>query len=464
MLSNKSRMLLQSIKIFAGRASDQKLMKIIDKVHPADLGLVLGHLKKSEVIKVFSLIQDNLEYAGEVLKEAELEITVEILEGLDPKVSSKILQEMYSDDAAQILDKFSDELRDAILKEMEETEQRDVEERLDYDDETAGRIMVPDFFALPPDTTVKDTIKSLQKAEDIEVFYYIYVTSEDGQLAGVTSLRQLLLVNPETKLRDIMESEVIVVNANTDQEDVARMVARYNLLAIPVVDDLGRMQGIVTVDDIIDVIKDEATEDMLKMAGAAGAEEYIVSGSIFANVRIRWPWLLASWFGGMFAFYITGHFEDALSKIVLLAGFIPIVMGMGGNIGTQSSILVVRGLATRLIDTNEIWSVVSRELRVALTLGLMYGTLLAIAVLVLLKTGIIVGSSEFIVSEVRLASVVGLGVFSSMMVAAIIGTICPILLDRMRIDPAIATGPLVTTSIDVFGILVYFSIATWLLL
>ncbi|PIE01302.1 MAG: magnesium transporter [Acidobacteria bacterium] len=461
MLGNKSRLLLQSIKTFVARSSDQKLVKVLDKIHPADLALILGHLKRSEVDKVFSLIKDNLEFTAEVLKEAQPDVSVEILENLSPKVISLLLQEMYSDDAAQILDRFPDELREAVLKEMEDIEQQEVEERLDYQEETAGRIMVPDFFALHPETTVKEAIKALQKNKDVEIFYYIYVVSDEGRLVGVASLRQLLLVSPDTLIRDIMEPEVITINTDADQEDVARKVARYNLIAIPVVDDVGRMQGIVTVDDVIDIIKEEATEDMLKMAGAHGDVDSVQSGSILANVKIRWPWLLASWFGGMFAFYITGQFESALEKVVILAGFIPIVMGMGGNIGTQSSILVVRGLATRLIDPHDLWSVISRELRVALSLGILYGALLTLAVFLLLKTGIIAQSE---VHETKLALVIGLGVFSSMMVAAVIGTLCPIILDRIHIDPAIATGPLVTTSIDVFGILVYFTIASWLLL
>jgi len=454
-------MLIQSIKLHAARSSDQKLHKLLDKAHIADLGLILGHLKKSDVLRVFTVLKKDLERAAEVLTETETELAVDILEHFDPKDISDLLQEMYSDDAAQILERFNEELREQVLKAMDNLDQQEVEDRLVYDEETAGRIMVPDFFSLPPETTVRDTIKALQKGEDLEVIYYIYVTNDEGQLAGVASLRQLLLVPPDKTLREIMEPDVIVVDAHADQEDVARMVARYNLLAIPVVDEVGKMLGIVTVDDVLDIIKDEATEDMLKMAGAVGAEEKIVSGSVLGNVRIRWPWLLASWFGGLFAFYVTGQFHNALSQLVILAQFIPIVMGMGGNIGTQSSIIVVRGLATRLIDSADIWKVILRELRISLALGTLYGLLLGAVVFGLMETGLIVQPS---VSALKLAVVIGLGVFSSMMAASIIGTLTPIVLDRVHIDPAIATGPMVTTSIDVFGILVYFSIATWMLL
>ena len=460
MLSDKNRMLIQSIRILTNRGSDQKLVRLLDKVHSADLGLILGHLKKSDVHKVSSILLKNLEKAAEVLKETKTDLAVEILGTQKPKVISSLLQEMYSDDAAHILEKFPDELRDQILKDMDNLDQQELEDRLDYKDETAGRIMVPDFFSLRPETTVKETIQALQKGQDLQVVYYIYVTSEEGQLVGVASLRQLLLVPPETMLRDIMEPSVIVVNALADQEEVARRVARYNLLAIPVVDDLGKMLGIVTVDDVIDVIKDEATEDMLKMAGAVSRDENLVSSSVFGNVRIRWPWLLASWFGGLLAFYVTGRFDNAIKQIVVLAQFIPIVMGMCGNIGTQSSIIVVRGLATRMIDSSDTWIVVRRELRISLTLGFIYGLMLALVVFLLLRLGWMV---EPPVPKWELAFVIGFGVFCSMMAASIIGTLTPIVLDRAHIDPAIATGPMVTTTIDVFGILVFFSIASFIM-
>ena len=460
MLSDKSRMLIQTIKILTNRASDQKLSKLIDKVHSADLGHILGHLKKSDVNKIFSIILKDYALAADVLIETDTDLAVEILETQTPKVISDIFQEMYSDDSAQILERFPEDLRESVLTAMDNADQQEVEDRLDYEDETAGRIMVPDYFSLPPETTVKDTILALQKSEDHEIAYYIYVTSEEGQLVGVVSLRQLLLVKPETTLREIMESGVIVVDAWADQEEVAQMVARYNLLAIPVVDDLGKMLGIVTVDDVIDIIKDEATEDMLKMAGAVGPGETMLSGSIFGNVKIRWPWLLTSWFSGLFAFYVTGHFDSELKQIVVLAQFIPIVMGMGGNIGNQSSIIVVRGLATKVIDISNTWKVVMREFKTSLTLGTFYAIILTAVIFLLLRTGLIVQPS---VPEWKLAVVIGLGVFCSMMSASIIGSLIPLILDRIHLDPAIGTGPMVASSIDVIGILVYFSIATYML-
>lgn len=459
MLSNKNRMLLQSIKTFVARGVIHKVAKVIEKVHPADLGLVFGHLRVSEARKVLDLIPDP-ERRGEVISETATDVAAEILGTMTPVEISVILQEMYSDDAAQVLERFDEDLREEILQHMADVESKEVEERFEYPEETAGRIMVPDFLALQPESSVGDAIAQLQTAEDLEIVYYLYVVGEAGQLVGVVSLRQLLLVPSKTPLRDVMTTDVIAAQADEDREEVARKVARYNLLAIPVVDDLGKMLGIITVDDIIDIIKEEATEDMLFMAGTMGMQDPLVTGSIAGRVKSRWPWLLASWFGGMFAFFVTDQFEDSLAKFVLLAGFIPIVLGMGGNVGTQSSILVVRGLATRALDSREILVVTLNEIKVGTVLGLIYGILLAAVVISLQVLGVV---SQSTFDPWQLGLVVGLGIFCSMLVASVIGAATPLLLDRLGIDPAIATGPLVTTSVDVLGVLSYLSIATALL-
>jgi len=455
MLGTKTRMLLHTVRTYVTGHANQRLCRLVEKTHPADLALIFAHLRPSEAVEVLKKTA-SLEKKAEIISEVEPEIAMEILANFEATDIAELLQEMASDDAAQILENFDDEVRASILGHMQDNESRMVEERLEYDDETAGRIMVSEFLALSPETTATDAMTTMRTSEDIEVIYYLYVTSEGGQLAGIVSMRQLIMAGPDTPLKDLMAEDVVAVHATDDQEDVARVVARYNLLAVPVVDSLGKLLGIITVDDIIDIIKDEADEDMLRLAGTMDDTANMVTGSAWSSVRVRWPWLLASWFGGMFAFYVTDQFQEALTKVVLLAAFIPIVLGMGGNVGSQSSILVVRGLATRLIDYDQIWRVMFREVRIGALLGLLYGVLLAIAVMVMGLTGLV---SSAPVSAIKLAAVVAAGVFASMLVATIIGSTCPLLLDKMGIDPAIATGPLVTTSVDVLGVLVYFTIA-----
>ncbi|MBT8369936.1 MAG: magnesium transporter, partial [Deltaproteobacteria bacterium] len=328
-------------------------------------------------------------------------------------------------------------------------ESEEVEDLLRYDDDTAGGIMVPDFIALKEDTTAKEAIESLQKEHsDVEMAFYLYVVDEYGKLVGVSSLRQLVVVPPETPLKEFMSTDVFSARTDIDQEEVAKIVARYDILAVPVVDDLNRLVGIVTVDDVIDILRKEATEDILKMAGAGG--EFIETKSILKSTRIRLPWLFASCIGGIIAVFIIGKYESSINKVAYLAAFVPVIMGMGGNIGTQSSTIVVRGLATGRINVRDIWSVVFKELSIGVILGLVYGAL--------------IGSvAQFRYSIEALAVSVALAVICSMTVAALVGSCVPMGFAKINIDPAVATGPFVTTAIDIISVFFYFVIATTLL-
>ncbi|MGD9123044.1 MAG: magnesium transporter, partial [Desulfobacterales bacterium] len=253
---------------------------------------------------------------------------------------------------------------------------------------------------------------------------------------------------PETPLREFMATDVFSVQTDMDQEEVAKIVARYDILAVPVVDDTNRLVGIVTVDDVIDIFRREATEDILKMAGVG--EEFVETKSVLKSTRIRLPWLFASCVGGIVAFFIIGKFEGSLAKIATLAAFIPVIMGMGGNIGTQSSTIVVRGMATGRIDLRDFWSVLFKELAIGLILGVIYGLLIGIVAQMRYSVG-------------ALAISVGLAVISSMSVAALVGSLVPMAFARIHIDPAVATGPFVTTAIDIISVTFYFMIATALL-
>jgi magnesium transporter len=275
--------------------------------------------------------------------------------------------------------------------------------------------------------------------------FYVYAKDEEGRLSGVVSLRQLVTAAGDTPLEKFMTTDVLSVQTHMDQEEVAKLVARYDILAVPVVDDNNRLMGIVTVDDVIDIFREEATEDILKMAGVG--EEFVETKSIFKSTRIRLPWLFASCLGGIFAFYVIGRFEESLTRLTYLAAFIPVIMGMGGNIGTQSSTIVVRGLATGRLNIRDIWAVVGKEMAVGFILGLVYGLL--------------IGSvAQLQYNTLMLALAVCLAVLCSMSVAALVGSLVPMLLARINIDPAVATGPFVTTAIDIISVYFYFTIAT----
>ena len=449
---DRTRLLLDTIKRLLRRGATVHLHKIVNKTHAADLAVVFRFLTLREQEALFDLM-DNVEHEAMLFSELEEEILLKLIEDMPPEKIAEILEQMPTDDVADLIGKLSDERAKALLDLMTKEGSEEVEGLLRYDEHTAGGIMLPDFIALKEETTAREAIEALQKEYvDVEMPFYLYVVDDHGNLVGVISLRQLVVVLPETRLKSIMATDVVSVQTNTDQEEVARIVARYNVLAVPVVNENNKLVGIVTVDDVIDIIREEATEDILKMAGAG--EDLVESQSILKSTRIRLPWLLASWIGGVIAFFIIGHFESSLNKLVYLAAFIPIIMGMGGNIGTQSSTIVVRGLATGRLNLKQIWEVVLKELSIGFLLGFFYGILLGFVAHAAVPTQ---------QSALLLGVTVGLAVMSSMTIAAMVGSLVPMVFARINIDPAVATGPFVTTSIDILSVFFYFQIATVLL-
>lgn len=448
METDRNRILTESIKRLMRRGAVSHLRKIVDKSHAADLTFVVRSLSLPQQRKLLDVIDDT-EKKGELFSRLDGDTFLAVVEGMDLDDIVHVLEQMPTDDVADLIGRMPEEMSDAILKKMKKEGSEEVEGLLSYEDDTAGGIMVPDFIALKEDVTAKDAIESLQKEHlNVEMPFYLYVVDEYGKLVGVSSLRQLVVVAPETPLKEFMTTDVLSVRTDTDQEEVARIVARYDFLAVPVVDESNRLVGIVTVDDIIDIIREEATEDMFKMAGVG--EEFVETQSIMKSTRIRLPWLFASCIGGIVASVIIGHFQTSLTKVAYLAAFIPVIMGMGGNIGIQSSTIVVRGLATGRLHIGDIWSAMSKELMIGLILGLFYGVLVGVVAQVRYDKGL-------------LALSVGMGVVCSMMLAALSGTLMPMIFARIKIDPAVATGPFVTTAIDIISVFFYFTIATSLL-
>ena len=445
---DSNKILADSIRRLLRRGATSNLAKIVNKTHGADLSVLFRSLSLAQQHKLFDMITD-VEQKGILFSELEEDIFQDLIEEMPVEAIVEVLESMPADDVADILGRLPEDRSQEILDKMKKAESEEVEDLLRYDDDTAGGIMVPDFIALKEDVTAREAIESLQKEHsDVEMAFYLYVVDEYGKLVGVSSLRQLVVVAPDTCLKEFMSTDVFSVRTDMDQEEVARIVARYDILAVPVVDDANRLVGVVTVDDVIDILRKEATEDILKMAGVG--EEFVETKSIFKSTRIRLPWLFASCVGGLFAFYIIGKFESSILKYAYLAAFIPVIMGMGGNIGTQSSTIVVRGLATGRLHVRDIWSVVMKELSVGVILGSVYGAL--------------IGSvAQFRYSMLALAVSVTLAVISSMSVAALVGSLVPMAFARINIDPAVATGPFVTTAIDIISVFFYFKIATTLL-
>jgi len=445
MPSNHSKILVESIKRLIRRDAIFNLKKIVKKTHAADLSIAFRMLSIDHQHKLFGMI-DDIEKKGILFSELDKDIFLNLIEGLEIDDIVEIVEHMPSDDVADLIDKMPKETSNTILGKMKKEGSEEVADLLSYPNDTAGGIMVPDFIALKENTTAKKAIESLQEEfHDVEMPFYLYAIDEYGKLVGVCSLRQLVVVPQETPLKNFMTTEVLSVQTDVDQEEVAKIVARYDILAVPVVNETNKLVGIVTVDDVIDIFREEATEDILKMAGVG--EEFIETQSVLRNTKIRFPWLFASCIGGIFAFFIIGRFEAHLIKHAYLAAFIPVIMGMGGNIGTQSSTIVVRGLATGRFIIRDTWTVVTKELTTGTILGLIYGSIIGCV-------------AQWQYDTITFAISVGFAVLSSMSIAALLGSLVPMAFAKIHIDPAVATGPFVTTAIDIISVFCYFKIAT----
>ena len=428
------------------RHARTNLIKLTNKTHPADLAIVFRYFTEDEQSQTFALMRDD-EHTAEFLTELDEALVKDLLQKESSERIASIIEKAPANDQSDILGALSVERSQSVIDLLKQEEQEELAEIMGYPEDSAGAMMTTDVFTLHEGTTSGNAIKTLQDQEDAEMVFYLYVTDDDDRLVGVVSLRALATTPSDTKLKDIMIKRVHSVRPETDQEDVARVVAQYNFLAVPIIDPDERLLGIVTVDDVVDVIREEATEDFLQMAGA-GKDREILLKSSWENARARLPWLFASWIGGIIAASLIGAFEHMLESIIVLAAFIPVIIGMGGNIGTQSSTIIVRGIATGRVDVGGELKLILKEMRVGLILGVLYGLLLGFF-----------ADFSFEDAPSNLGIVVGLSICASMLLAATIGTVTPLILRKLDIDPAVATGPFVTTSIDILGVLFYFVIA-----
>ena len=432
------------------RKANTNLIKLIKKTHPADLAIIFRYFLDEEQEYVFSIMKES-EQTTEFLIELDDTILQKLLKDEEPERISVLLDRAPINNQSYIIGNLENEKAQSVINLLKLEEKKEIEEIMGYPDDSAGTMMTTDIFTIDQNTTCGDALKKLQDQNEAEMVFYLYLTDEEERLTGVASLRALATSSVDTIMRNIMIKKIHSVRPETDQEEVARIVAQYNYLAVPVLDENDCLLGIVTVDDVVDVIRKEATEDFLQMAGA-GKDREILLKSSWDNAKARLPWLFASWVGGIIAANIIGEFEQLLDSILALAAFIPVIIGMGGNIGTQSSTIIVRGMATRRVDQDGEIKVLFKEIRVGLILGVLYGVLLGLFT-----------KLKFLDADPMLGVVVGLSICASMLLAVTVGSFIPLFLRKLDIDPAIATGPFVTTSIDVLGVLIYFTIAGLLL-
>jgi magnesium transporter len=412
-----------------------------------DIAEAAAGMRRGEMLFLVDQIENNA-LAGEVLLELSDGHLLQVVNGISVERISSWLSEMEPDDAADVAARLPSDVQEEVLRGLNREDREEVEELMAWPEDSAGGIMSPVAFRLAEDTTCREAIEALHEQADVEMVFYIYVLNDARQLVGTCSLRNLLLNPPSTPLKEIMTTDVVTVSPETDQEEVAATTARHDLLAIPVVDENHALMGIVTVDDIIDVLREEAAEDMMLMAGVGESYDPQESSAL-AAVKIRGRWLIVTLVAGILLMTLIGRFDATIRKNIIVAGLIPVLMAMSGNVGIQASTITVRNLATGHVSAaGGIRHLVFREARVGILLGLFFGMILGAWCL-------FVGTGD---EKLMVGLAVGTSIAVSLTVAAVVGAITPILLYRFDVDPAVAAGPFVTTVIDLTGVVVFFTV------
>lgn len=405
-----------------------------EKVEPDIRKIIYTFLSPTEMADIFEAIElDDDEYK-------------EFLNEMDTAYGAAMLSQMYADDAADVLHELDTEQRESYLEMMDVETADEINELLSYAESTAGSIMTTEYVAIPENSTVRSAMTILRnEAPNAETIYYIFVVDEKHRLTGVISLRDLIIADEDTLIRSIMNERVVMVHVGDDQEEVAQIMKDYNFLATPVIDETGELLGIITVDDIIDVIDDEASEDYSKLAGISDMDKFDTSPWQAAKKRL--PWLVILLFLGMLTANLMGQFEETLDKVALLAVFIPLISGTSGNSGTQALAVAIRGLATGDVEEHSKLKLLMREAGTGLMTGIVCG-LIVIGIVYIWKHELILGM------------LVGAAICGSILVATLAGSFIPLLMHRLKIDPAVASGPFITTLNDITSILIYLGLAT----
>jgi magnesium transporter len=431
---------IKSIEQLIANKDGNKLRELLHELHFADIAELLEELSSDEATYLVKTLESEL--TSEALMELDDDVREKILDRLSPKEIAEELAEMDTDDAADIIAELDDHIQEKVINKLDDEEHAaDIIELLKYDEDTAGGLMAKELVQVKETWTVAGCVREMRRqAENVTRVHSIYVTDKEGKLKGRLSLKDLLTASEKTKISEIYIPKVDYVTVHTEGEEVARIMQKYDLEAIPVIDEEGVLVGRITIDDIVDFIKDEAEKDYQMAAGISSDVE--ADDSVWELTRARLPWLVLGLFGGLGSVYIMKEFEGAITNYPILFFFTPLIAAMAGNVGVQSSAIIVQGLA----NDNVKGSLINRLLK-EVGLALINGT--ALAALVMLF-GFIVGQ------DVLVSFTISISMLSVIIVAALIGTFVPIILDRRGIDPAIATGPFITTSNDIFGIFLFF--------
>ncbi|HXF03894.1 MAG TPA: magnesium transporter [Blastocatellia bacterium] len=441
---------IESTRKLARIGASVNLVNLLRKMRPEDVAVIFGNLTDGERLFAFrSLLKQDGDFVAQTISAMPPKEGAALLAHLEPVAIADLLQKLPVDDATELTSKLPPELAEQVLEVMNVARSADVVDQLQFEENTAGRIMNPNVFALHEDMSVGEAITTLQrKSDELEMVFYLYVIDDRHHLVGVVSLRQLLLNPPSTPLRKIMSTDVISVHTSTDQEEVARVVSKYDLLAVPVVDDENRLVGIITVDDVIDVLREEATEDIYALAGV-DTDEKVTTPSL-RSIQLRFPWLFANLLTAILAAGVVYLFQDTISKVVAAATLMTIVAGQGGNAAIQTITVIVRGLALGEVTWANARRVLFKEILVGTGNGLLIGGIMAVVALFWFK-------------KPMLGVAIGLALIINLFVAGLFGTLIPLFLRWLKLDPALASGVIVTTFTDVCGFFSFLGLVTLLL-
>jgi magnesium transporter len=433
--------IITDIKDLIEKENRGALLNIMMDLHPADIEEILNRLKKDERKYLFNLLPTEL--ASEVLSELDAPVIEHVLEGTSETKISDLLDEMDSDDAADLIGELPDEMARKVLEHMPTETSLEVKELLHHKEDTAGGIMALEFVSMPATATVNETIERIREMRDeVEDLYFIWVIEDNQQLIGKVSLTDLVLAKGYMTLREIMDIDVHPVHVNMDQEEVANLFSKYDLVSVPVVNDAKQIVGRITVDDIVDVLEEEGSEDLALLAGSP--DEEIMEESPFILSRARLPWLLIAFFGELITALILQGFGATIEQFVIAAFFFPLIMAMGGASGQQASVIVVRGLATGDILMGDTLRRFRKEFKVSLLNSVIFAAMTFLII--------------FIWESVLFASILTLSMFIVINTSNLTGAVLPFMFKKLKIDPALATAPFIATSNDIFGLLIYLSI------
>ena len=436
------------IELLIDQGQLDSLRDLLVDIHPADIADIMDELSAEDALTIFSLLPD--ETASEVLDETGSLVRQELVEQVDDERLADLLDELPMDDAAEFLEDLPEPVAGRLLDLMEDDEAEDVRELLSYEEETAGRLMSRDVAAIRKQWTVTETQDFLRSLEEPETLSYLYVVDRDDMLIGVLPLRDFVLAKPEALIESIMRTEVVSAPVTIDQEELAEMVSRYDYVAIPVTDDSGRLLGVVTVDDVLDIFQEEVTEDIQRLGGSEPLEQPYFSASILRVFTKRVGWLLLLFLGGTLTGTVMKLYQDELQIAIVLTLFVPLIIGTGGNAGSQTVATIIRAITLDEVRLGNLWQALRREVSVGLLLGVVIGAI-----------GFIV--AIFWNQDFQVAVVVALTLPVVVLWAVTVATIVPTLADHYHIDPTVISGPMITTIVDATGLLIYFQLAAFLL-